>query len=52
MRPPAGLEATGATVSLDELLAIEQARAADPDPTPGRRARGTLDRRSARIGPL
>jgi len=27
MRLPAGLEATGATVSLDELLGIEQARA-------------------------
>jgi hypothetical protein len=34
MRLPAGLEATGATVSLDGLLGIEQARAADPDPTP------------------
>src|SRR5262245_43261473 len=34
MRLPAGLEATGLTISLNELFGIEQARAPDPDPIP------------------
>jgi len=34
MRLPAGLEATGATVSLDELRGIEHPGLALPDPTP------------------